>query len=260
MSVLFAATLLAFPLSPASAENDALSRVAAADPVAGKKLFLRCKACHTTDKTARHGLGPNLWDIVGRKKAAAKSFRYSTALGGIGGVWDYDALDAYIENPRKFAPGNRMAFAGISSDGQRAAVIAYLRTLSDTPRDLPKTSLLAPTTATADPAEAEDFGGLPPDEGREETHAICGACHSLRLVTQQGLDADRWDGLMDWMTQKQGMPELEKDERQRIVSYLAKYYGPDRRSRPRTDPMRPMMPAMPMMAPPPMAPPMPPQP
>ena len=104
-----------------------------------------------------------------------------------------------------------------------------------------------------------DFDGLPPGAGREETHAICGACHSMRLVTQQGLDADRWDGLMDWMTEKQGMAELEKTERQRIVAYLAEHFGPDRRTRQRIDPMRPSMPAMPMMSPPSMTPAMPPR-
>jgi len=247
----------------ACARDSVPSRIAAADPDAGKKLFLRCKACHTSDKSGRNGLGPNLWDIVGRRKASIPKFRYSAALRNLGGIWDYAALDAYIADPRKFAPGNKMAFPGMRSDSQRAMLIAYLRTLSDTPAPFPKTAMAEPVAPAAAPAEPEDFGGLPPGEGREETHAICGACHSLRLVTQQGLDADRWDGLMEWMTEKQGMPRLDKDERERIVAYLAKFYGPDRRSRQRTDPMRPMMPAMPampMMAPPPMAPTMPPAP
>ena len=110
----------------------------------------------------------------------------------------------------------------------------------------------------ADAAPAEDYGGLPPGDGREETHAICGACHSLWLVTQQGLDAERWDALMDWMTEKQGMAELEPDERRLIVGYLARHYGPERRSRGSAG--GGMTPGMPMMAPPPMMPAMPPPP
>jgi cytochrome c len=259
---LIALVALALPFAtPAAAKNEAVPLIASADPAAGEKLFLRCKACHTTDKNGRHRLGPNLWGVVGHDKASKPGFRYSPALTKLPGDWDYAALDGYLENPGKTAPGNRMAFPGLKDAAQRAAVIAYLRTLSDSPPPLPRTAAVTPPSATpAAPSEADDFDGLPPGAGREETHAICGACHSLRLVTQQGLDADRWDGLMDWMTQRQGMVELEKGERQRIVSYLAEHFGPDRRSRQRTDPMRPAMPAMPMMAPPPMAPAMPPPP
>jgi cytochrome c len=123
-------------------------------------------------------------------------------------------------------------------------VIAYLRTLSDAPPPLPKVAA-APLPTAVSPSEPEDFGGLPPGAGREETHAICGACHSLRLVTQQGLSADRWDELMDWMVERQGMAELQKDERRRIVSYLVQFYGPESRARQRIDPMRPAMPPMP---------------
>ncbi len=247
--------------SPVKAAGDAIGLIASADPAAGAKIFLRCKACHTTEKGGPHRLGPNLWGAVGRDKASAKGFRYSAALTKLPGAWDYAALDGYLESPSKFAPGNRMAFPGLKDAAQRAAVIAYLRSLSDNPPPLPKTAAVTPRAATpAAPSEAEDFDGLPAGVGREETHAICGACHSLRLVTQQGLDADRWDELMDWMTQKQGMAELQKAERQRIVAYLAKFYGPNRAARQRTDPMSPAMPPMPMMAPPPMMPAMPPTP
>ena len=246
-----------FGTPAAFAKDDVAGMVAAAAPAAGKKLFLRCKACHTTEKNGPHRLGPNLWDVVGRSKASAKGFRYSKALLGVGGSWDFTALDSYLENPKKFAPGNRMAFAGLKNAAQRAAVIAYLRTLSDQPVALPVTAAKPSTEQAALPEQEENFGGLPAGAGREETYAICGACHSLQIVTQQGLNADRWDGLMDWMTEKQGMAELEKAERRRIVTYLARFYGPDRRARQSSDPMRPAMPSMPMMAPMPMAPPMP---
>ena len=239
--------------------EEALPLIAAADPERGKKLFLRCKGCHTINKGGRNRLGPNLWDVVNRKKGTAKGFRYSKAFKKLEGTWDYAALDALIDSPRKFAPGTRMAFPGLRKPTQRAAVIAYLRTLSDSPAALPKVTT-ASITPPAEPEEEEDFGGLPPGPGREETHAICGACHSMRLVTQQGLDADRWDGLMDWMTEKQGMAELEKEERRLIVSYLAEHYGPNSRGRGRTNPMGMPMPGMPMMAPPPMPPAMPPKP
>lgn len=242
--------------SPATAQGDAVPLIASADPEAGAKLFVRCRACHTIEKSGRHRLGPNLWEVVGRPKASASGFRYSAALKKLGRVWDYAALDGYLEDPKAFAPGNRMAFPGLKSPAQRATVIAYLRTLSDSPQPLPEArAATTPPSAAAAPPEPQDFGDLPPGPGQEETYAICGACHSMRLVTQQGLSAERWDGLIDWMVEKQGMAPLEADERQRIVAYLAEHFGPD--SRGRVDPMRP---AMPMMAPPPMAPAMPPSP
>lgn len=239
---------------PTWAQTGAVPMIASADADDGKKIFLRCKACHTTDKGGKNRLGPNLWDVVGRDKAGVSGFKYSKALRALDGVWDYDSLDRYLENPRKAAPGTRMAFAGLRKPEQRAAVIAYLRTLSDNPAPLPKSAAAPPAAAREVADEPQDFGGLPVGLGREETHAICGACHSLRLVTQQGLDADRWDGLMDWMTEKQGMAELEKSERARIVAYLAKHFGPDRKTLPRSNPMAPSMPMMPPM---PMTPPMP---
>lgn len=74
-----------------------------------------------------------------------------------------------------------------------------------------------------------DFGGLPPGPGREEVFALCDACHSLKLVTQQGLDRDGWDETLDYMTGEQGMADLEPGERKLILDYLARNFGPDRR-------------------------------
>jgi hypothetical protein len=54
---------------------------------------------------------------------------------------------------------------------------------------------------------------------------LCNACHSLRTVQQQGLPRDRWDDLLHWMTEKQGMPALEGTERDVVLDYLAKNYG-----------------------------------
>jgi mono/diheme cytochrome c family protein len=149
-----------------------------------------------------------------------------------------------------------MGFAGLKDPRQRAGVIAYLRLQADKPLPLPAAAA-APAAPLPQTAKVEDFDGLPPGEGREETHAICAACHSLRIVQQQGLDTDCWDDLMTWMTEKQGMPALPAADRKRIVGYLAKNFGPDRGGRARTNPMMPSMPPMPTA---PMMPPMPPMP
>jgi len=245
------AALLLIAVSAAEAQAQTApiaDRLAAADDRHGARIALRCKACHTLDKGGKHKLGPNLWNVVGRDKAHAPGFKYSKAMKALRGRWDEAALDRFLENPKTFAPGNRMAFPGLKSPADRAHVIAYLRTLSDSPPATPARA--APSTATA---ADHDYGGLPAGDGREETFAICGACHSLRLVTQQGLPADRWDDLMDWMTEKQGMPALERPERAKIVAYLAKYYGPDRAAAGTANPMmparNPMAPTMPLPPP-----------
>jgi hypothetical protein len=78
----------------------------------------------------------------------------------------------------------------------------------------------------AAPALAEDdFGGLPEGEGREEVFYNCGYCHSLRTVTNQNLQRWRWEQLMDWMVEEQGMPKLEPETRTVIVDYLVEHYG-----------------------------------
>jgi hypothetical protein len=86
-------------------------------------------------------------------------------------------------------------------------------------------------TAKQTMVEDQDWQGLPPGKGREETFYLCAPCHSLKLVTQQGLSAKRWDEAIDWMVAEQEMPPLEADERNLIVEYLAKFYGEDRKAR-----------------------------
>jgi hypothetical protein len=76
-------------------------------------------------------------------------------------------------------------------------------------------------------AQEEDFGGLPEAPGREEVFYACNACHSIRLVTQQRLSRKRWDELLDWMVEKQGMAALAADDRAVILDYLATYYAQD---------------------------------
>ncbi|WP_404381950.1 c-type cytochrome [Caenispirillum salinarum] len=110
--------------------------VAAADPVAGQKVFNQCRACHTYEIGGPNRVGPNLGNIVGADIAAHEGFRYSDALSAIDGQWTYENLNAWLESPKDFAPGNKMTFAGLKSEEDRAAVVAFMMEYTENPPPL----------------------------------------------------------------------------------------------------------------------------
>jgi cytochrome c len=112
-------------------------RLASADAEKGKAGTKACQACHSFEKGGPNKVGPHLWDVVERQKAHEPGFEYSAALKEKGGTWTYDDLDHFLENPKGYVKGTKMAFAGIGSPAERANVVAYLRTLSDSPKPLP---------------------------------------------------------------------------------------------------------------------------
>jgi cytochrome c len=109
--------------SAATATPSAPAAVAA---VSGEAIFKRCAACHNIAKGGVNGIGPALHGVVGRAIGSAAGYTYSTALKTKGGNWDAAALDAYITAPAKFAPGTKMAYAGLSNPDERKALIEYL--------------------------------------------------------------------------------------------------------------------------------------
>ncbi|MEQ9260361.1 MAG: cytochrome c family protein [Roseovarius sp.] len=116
---------------PAAQEGSAFAAmVAEADPAEGQKVFRKCQACHVADKE-QNRVGPHLVGLVGRDIASVEGFRYSDALTGLEGAWTEDELNAWLENPKDYAPGNKMAFAGLRDEAERAAVIAYIESLAD---------------------------------------------------------------------------------------------------------------------------------
>jgi len=110
--------------------------LAAASIDAGKKVSSKCTACHGFNSGGGNRIGPNLWAILGKAKAEAAGFNYSDALKGLGGVWSVEDMNLWLKSPKKYAPGNSMAFVGLRKDKDRANLIAYLNSMSDSPVSL----------------------------------------------------------------------------------------------------------------------------
>lgn len=113
--------------------------LATADVAAGETIAKRqCVSCHTFTDGGKNGVGPNVYNTLGQPRGEGRGgFNFSAALKGKAGAWGYEDLNAWLHKPSAYAPGTRMAFAGLNSEKQRADLIAYLRTLSASPVPLP---------------------------------------------------------------------------------------------------------------------------
>ena len=109
--------------------------VAAADAAAGEKVFKKCKACHQVADGA-NGVGPFLWGVVGRDIASVAGYGYSDALTGLDGDWSLENLQAFLESPKKFAPGTKMSFSGLKKIEDRISLIVYLNEADGSPEPL----------------------------------------------------------------------------------------------------------------------------
>jgi cytochrome c len=135
--------------------------LASANVDKGKAVAKKCEACHTFQKGGPNKIGPDLWGVVGRPVASHEGFSYSNALKKKGGTWDYESINEFIAHPSKTVPGTKMTFAGLDKVQDRADVIAYLRSLADSPAPLPP-----PEAAKPAEGAAQDQGGAQPAPGQ----------------------------------------------------------------------------------------------
>ena len=134
---------IAFYLASASAEK-------------GEAVFKKCAACHNVEKGGAAGIGPNLYGIVGNSHDHMPGYTYSDALMAMKGKpWTWDELNKWLTSPKAYAPGTKMAFAGVAKPEDRASLLLYLNSKDDSPEPLP------PVPAAAAPAEAAPAEAAP---------------------------------------------------------------------------------------------------
>ena len=114
-----------------------MSMLAKASVSSGEKIAKKCTACHTFTKGGKNRIGPNLWETIGKKQAVSAGYGYSSAFKKLNGDWTYAELNKFLWKPKKYVKGTKMSFVGLKKAKDRAALIAYMRSLSDNPQPLP---------------------------------------------------------------------------------------------------------------------------
>jgi len=123
----------------ASAETsvDMASLLAMGDIAHGEKVYKKCKACHSIKQGGGNKIGPALWNVIFRPVGSITDYKYSKALLSYGKEWTWEEMNGFLIKPSKWIPNNKMGFAGLKSEKDRASVILYLNQNSDNPKPLP---------------------------------------------------------------------------------------------------------------------------
>jgi|TARA_Y100000294_G_scaffold173539_1_gene189913 cytochrome c len=121
----------------AESDVDLSSFLALGDIVYGEKIFKKCAACHSINKDGKNKIGVKLYNVVGRVSGAISDYKYSNALISYNKTWTFEELNGFLIKPAAWIKGNKMGFAGLKNDKDRASVILYLNQNSDNPQPLP---------------------------------------------------------------------------------------------------------------------------
>jgi len=103
----------------------------------GEKVFKKCAACHSINQNGKNKIGPKLWNVMFRPAGSVTDYKYSKALSGYKKDWTWEEMNGFLIKPAKWVKGNKMGFAGLKSEKDRASVILYLNQNSDNPKPLP---------------------------------------------------------------------------------------------------------------------------
>ena len=103
----------------------------------GEKVFKRCSACHMIAAGGKNMIGPNLWSILGKKTGVASGYKYSKALAAYGKEWTFGEMNGFLIKPSAHIKGTKMAFAGLKKEKDRASVILFMNSKSDSPLPTP---------------------------------------------------------------------------------------------------------------------------
>ncbi len=157
-----------------------LAMIATADIERGKGVAKACAACHHVEKGGANGVGPGLYGIMGNKKQAHPGYVYSGALTSQGGdVWTYEEMNKFLWKPKAYAKETKMTYAGVKKAEDRAALIAYLRSMDDAPQALPSQGEIDQEAKDLAPPVAENAAGQPsaaaPDGAAAPTDATAPA-------------------------------------------------------------------------------------
>ncbi len=173
---------------PAAAD---MTPTAGGDPTAGRLVFRKCQACHSLEP-GKAILGPSLAGIIGRKAGSEASYSYSQAMKQANIVWDAKTLDAYLSDPQKLIPGNKMPFPGLKTDHDRADVIAFFvasaaggqpaaaATSGPAPAGTPQQKPVATNQAQATATQASQ------PQGNADTGYVADANYTLRSGIAEG--------------------------------------------------------------------------
>ena len=150
---------------------DLATLLASASPEDGAKVFAKCQSCHSIEQGGANGVGPALFGVMGKAIASnAAGFGYSGALTGKGGEWSWDNMDAWLANPRAFADGTSMSFAGLSKAEDRANLMAYLEANGGAPAR-PEPAAEAPAEEEGEAAEGDAEASAEGEEAAAEAPA-----------------------------------------------------------------------------------------
>lgn len=172
----------------ATAEEGIEARLAKGDPAKGEAAFKKCQSCHTVTQGGANGIGPNLYGTVGEAIAMGKGgFAFSDDLKAKGGKWDFTQLDQWLKNPKAYAAGTKMTFAGLSDPMDRANIILYLNKQGS---NLPLPAVPAAPAggeAAAAPAGIDALlASADPAKG-EQSFKKCQSCHSINSGGANGI-------------------------------------------------------------------------